>query len=83
MILILRIDSAITRSIIGTLGPSKIQHQLHSIMLFALLLPNGLNKALCLNITNQAFLNQAIVTDLKSNTSALFFSASTYKGEKV
>lgn len=52
-------------------------------MLFALPLPTGLNKALRLDITDEALPNQATVTDLESDTSALSSGVSTYSGEEV
>ncbi len=52
-------------------------------MLFALPLSARLNKVIRLDITNEALLDQAIVTDLNSNTSALFSSASTYGEEEI
>ncbi len=52
-------------------------------MSFALPLSAGLNKALCLDIIDEALPDQATVTDLNSDASALSFGASTYRGEKV
>lgn len=83
MILILRIDGAITRSTIGTMGASKIRRQLRALMLFALPLFAELNKAFLLDITDKALLDQAIVIDLDSNTSTLSSGANTYEGEEV
>lgn len=51
--------------------------------MFALSLPNGLNKKMHLNITDKALLNKSLVLNLKSDINALSSSISTYEGEKV
>lgn len=52
-------------------------------MSFALPLLAGLNKSLCFDIIDKALLDQAIVTDLDFDTSALSSGTSTYGGEEV
>lgn len=69
-----------TRSTTGTVGASKIRCQLCAIMSFAFPLPAGLKKALCLDITDEPLPDQATVTDLDSDASALSSGASTYRG---
>lgn len=71
------------RPIIGIVRASKIQHQLCAIMLFALPLPTRLNEALCLDIANEAFFDQAIVMDLIFNTNILSSGASTYRRKEM
>lgn len=83
MTLIAWISSTITRSTTGTVEASKIRRQLHAIMSFALLLLVGLNKVFCFDITNKAFSDQATVTDLDSDISALSSDASTYKEKEM
>lgn len=83
MTLISQIGSTITRSTIGISGASKIRCQLYTIILFTLLLSARLNKTFCLDIIDEALLDQAIVIDLDSNTSAFSSSASTYREEEV
>ncbi len=83
MTLIPGIGGAITRSTTGTLRASEIRRQLRAIISFALPLPAGLNKALCLDITDEALPDQATVIDLDSDTSTSSSSASTYGGEEM
>lgn len=83
MTLISQIDGAITRSTTSTVRASKIRRQLHVIMLFTLPLSVELNKALHLDITDEALPDQVTMTDLDSDTNALFSDASTYWGEEV
>lgn len=71
------------RSIISTMGASKIRRQLRAIMTFVLPLPDGLNEELYLNITNEALLDELLVSDPESNTSTLSSDTSTYGGEEV
>lgn len=52
-------------------------------MSFTLPLLAGLNTALCLNITDEALLDQTIVTDLDFNASVLSSNTSSYRGEEV
>lgn len=83
MTLISWISGTMTRTIIGIVGASKIRQQLRAIKLFVLPLSARLKYALCFNITNEAFPDQAIVIDLKSDTSASFSSVSTYMRNEV
>lgn len=83
MTLIPWIDGAITRSTTSIVRASKIRNQLRVIMLFALPLSVKLNKALHLDITDEALPDQATVTNLDSNTNTLFSDASTYWGKEV
>lgn len=65
------------------MGTSEIRCQLHAIMLFALSLSAGLNKALRSDIIDEALPDLATMTDLDFDTSALSSSANTYGREEV
>lgn len=81
--LIAQIDGVMARFIISTVEASEIQYQLHTIITFALPLPNSLKKGMCLNITDEALTDKPLVSDPESNTSVLSSGISTYGGKEI
>lgn len=71
------------RSITGTVEASKIRYQLRAIMMFALTHPDGLNKRLRFNITDNALADKLLESDPESDTSTLSSGANTYGKKKV
>lgn len=71
------------RSITSTMGASEIRYQLRAIMSFAFTHPDGLNKGLHLNITDEALANKPLESDPESDTSTLSSNANIYGEKKV